>query len=182
MVQKAKLKFTHEPKWIFARQYVFFYCLLNSSHKLMLMKILRAVVEYLISTVFTCMCSFLSGLTNHSQLKCFERQSLKRPLYIYKIYINVNPVLYIAVHYNKDQQLGARYTRQIIAICVQNILGRFIGFLFLTLYISFLWCHYFVSYFCFFKQTQRSGRENEVYLAATLMKMIHGRPVQTPWW
>lgn len=85
----------------------FFYCLLNSSHKLMLTKIFRAVVEFLMRTVFTCMSSFPCGLTIHFQLKCCERQSLKR-----LFSINVNPVQYIAVHYNKDQQFGARYTRQ----------------------------------------------------------------------
>lgn len=161
----------------YSQDSMFFYCLLNSSHKLMLMKIFRAVVGYLTSTVFTCICSFPSGLTIHPQLKCFERQSLKRLLYIY---INVSPALYIAVHYNKDQQFGTRYTRQIIAISVQNIFGRFIAFLFLTLYISLLCCFYFVCYFCFSKQTQRSGRDHEVYLAAVFMKMTHRMPVQTP--
>lgn len=86
-----------------------FYCLLNSSHKLMLTKIFRAVVEFLMSIVFTCMCSFPCGLTIHSQLKCFEKQSLK---ILFSFFLNVNPVQYIPVHYNKDQQFGARYTGQ----------------------------------------------------------------------
>lgn len=86
---------------------LFFNCLLISNHKLMLTKIFRAVVEFLMSTVFTCLSSFPCGLTIHSQLKGFERQSLKR-----FFFINVSPVQYIAGYYNKDQQFGVRYTRQ----------------------------------------------------------------------
>lgn len=70
---------------------------------------------------------------------------------------------------------------KIIAISVQNIFGRFIAFLSLTLYISLLCCRYFVWYFCFSKQTWRSRRGNEVYLAAIFMKVTHWMPVQALW-
>lgn len=93
----------------YSQDSIFFYCLLNSCHKLMLMKIFRAVVEFLMSSVFICKCSFLCGLTIHSPLKRFKRQSFK---ILFFFFIKVNPVQYIAVHYNKDPQLGARYTRQ----------------------------------------------------------------------
>lgn len=71
---------------------------------------------------------------------------------------------------------------KIIAISVQNICGRFIAFLSLILYISLLCCRFFVWYFCFSKRTRRSGRGNEVYLAAIFMKVTHWMPVQALWW
>lgn len=75
----------------------------------MLTKIFRVVVEFLMSTVFTSMHSFPCGLTSCSQLKWFEKQSLKIPSYIY---MYVNSVQYISMHYNKDQHFEARCTRQ----------------------------------------------------------------------
>lgn len=146
---------------------MFFYCLLNSSHKLMLTKIFRAVVEFLMSIVFTCTCSFPCGLTIHSQLKCFEKQSLKLPFFL-KMSIQYSTFLCIPI---KISNLEPGIQDKIIAISVQNIFGRFIAFLSLALYISLLCCHYFIWCFCFSKQTLRSGRGNEVYLAAIFMKM-----------
>jgi len=146
-------------------------CLLNSSHKLMLTKIFRAVVEFLMSAVFTCMCSFPCGLTNHSQLKCFERQSLKR--LIFSLYINVNPVQYIAVHYNKDQQFRARYTGQDYCSLCSKYLWQIYCFLVPdSPHITFM-----LLLLCLvlllFQTNSKSRRRNEVYLAAIFMKVTH---------
>lgn len=96
MVQRVKLKFTCESKRIFTGQQVF-YCLLNSSHKLMLTKIFRAVFEFLMSTVFTSMRSFPCGLTFRSQLKWFEKQSWKIPSCIYIDMCQASTIYYYAL-------------------------------------------------------------------------------------
>lgn len=155
----------------YSQDSIFFYCLLNSCHKLMLMKIFRAVVEFLMSSVFICKCSFLCGLTIHSPLKCFKRQSFKI-LFFFSLQKSIQYSILLCITI-KISNLEPGIQDKIIAISVRNICGRFIAFLSLILYISLLCCRYFVWYFCFSKQTQRSGRGNEVCLAAIFMKVTH---------
>lgn len=101
MVQRVKLNSLVNPSG-YSQDSMFLYCLLNSSHKLMLMKIFRAVVEFLMNTVFTSLWSFPCGLTFHSQLKRFEKQSLKIPIlisiYIYRYYIHI--YMCLSIQYN----------------------------------------------------------------------------------
>lgn len=96
-LQTAELNFALKFNQIFTGYFVF-HCLLSSSYKLVLAKIFRDVAEFLIYLY-----AFLSLWIYNS----FPGEKLWEAEHE-KIFINANSELYIAVHYNKDQQFGSQ--------------------------------------------------------------------------